>query len=109
MFQTDRTEYSQTKRCDSEVSMTSSDRNGPAHHDPAGSSDRANDDNEHEIYDDNAQNNTQEERSQDYNYNYPVENMTNNSTIPTQTQGTANSSYGGGRKGNGHPSYLPNI
>jgi len=87
------------------TSMTSSVRNDPAQHDPSDGQSHSNTQNDvHDIYDDIPRRDplSQEERSDDYNnmMNYPVENMTNNSTIPTQTQiSTANSSYGGGTRG----------
>lgn len=78
--------------------MTSSERNGPANHDPSDGVNSSG--NDHDIYDDIPDRNTQDERSQDYNNN-PVETMTNNSTIPTQQfSNTATSSHGGGARGN---------
>ena len=79
--------------------MTSSERNGPANHDPSDGVNSSG--NDHDIYDDIPDRNTQDERSQDYNNNNPVETMTNNSTIPTQQfSNTATSSHGGGARGN---------
>lgn len=86
------------RKSSEETSMTSSERNGPAH---------SNDGDEHDIYEDVPHGTKgmlypNHEEDNDEHYNYPVENMTNNSTIPTQTQVTgANSSTGGGGgKGN---------
>ena len=76
--------------------MTSSDRNDPANHNDGQAGGKGGD--VHDIYDD--PNHHEEEQSQDYQYR--VENMTNNSTIPTQTQnsgGGTTSSHGGGGKG----------
>ena len=92
--------------------MTSSERNDPAHHHHHGMRNghhRSGDggDDEHDIFNDHTPPESQDDgrsRSHDENYHYnPVENMTNNSTIPTQTQvsATGNSSYGGGTRGSG--------